>query len=155
MKLNSKVILAIALCLCVPSLSRAAEKKITKSELPAAVQKAADEQSKGATVKGYSKEIEDGQLEYEVEMTVNGHSKNVSISPDGRVLEIEEQVELNTLPTAVQDGLKAKAGKGKITKVESLTKRGSIVAYEAQVMTNGKHTEVQVGPAGKPLSHEE
>jgi hypothetical protein len=29
------------------------------------------------------------------------------------------------------------------------------VAYEAQVMTGGKKSEVQVGPDGKPLNHEE
>jgi hypothetical protein len=51
--------------------------------------------------------------------------------------------------------LQAKAGKGKITKVESLTKKDKLVAYEAQVVTNGKKSEVQVGPDGKPLDHEE
>ena len=30
-----------------------------------------------------------------------------------------------------------------------------LVAYEAQVTTNGKRSEVQVGPDGKPLDHEE
>ena len=49
----------------------------------------------------------------------------------------------------------AKAGKGKILKVESLTKKDKLVAYEAQVDTDGKKSEVQVGPDGKPLDHEE
>jgi hypothetical protein len=51
--------------------------------------------------------------------------------------------------------LDAKAGKGKITKIESITKHNKLVAYEAQVMTNGKHSEIQVGPDGAPLDHEE
>jgi hypothetical protein len=55
----------------------------------------------------------------------------------------------------VKAGLQAKAGKGKIVKVESLTKKGKLVAYEAQVETNGKKSEVQVGPDGKSLDHEE
>jgi uncharacterized membrane protein YkoI len=154
MKLDSKVLVCL-LGLSLMPISQAAEKKIAKSELPAAVQKTADEQSKGATVKGYNKETENGQLEYEVAMTVNGHSKDVSIAPDGRVLEVEEQVELSNLAATVQAGLKSKAGKGTITKVESLTKQGSVVAYEAQVNTNGKRSEIQVGPTGKPLNHEE
>jgi hypothetical protein len=29
------------------------------------------------------------------------------------------------------------------------------VAYEAQVLTDGKKSEVQVGPDGKPLAHKE
>ena len=40
-------------------------------------------------------------------------------------------------------------------KVESLTKRGKLVAYEGQVITKGKRSEVQVGPDGKPLDHQE
>ncbi len=52
-------------------------------------------------------------------------------------------------------GLQAKAGKGKITKVESVTKHDKLVAYEAQITTNGKHSEAQVGPGGAPLDHEE
>ena len=48
-----------------------------------------------------------------------------------------------------------KAGSGKITKVESIRKHGAIVAYEAKVLTNGKRSEVQVAPDGKPLDHEE
>jgi len=29
------------------------------------------------------------------------------------------------------------------------------VAYDAKVQTDGKKTEIQVGPDGKPLAHEE
>ncbi len=134
---------------------RAEEKRIGKSDLPPAVQKAADEQSKGATVKAYNKEIENGKVEYEVELIVNGHSRDVSMDPQGNILEVEEEVAPDLLPAAVRDGLQQKAGKGTIAKVESLTKHGTLVAYEAQVHTGAKHSEVQVGPDGKPLDHKE
>ena len=39
--------------------------------------------------------------------------------------------------------------------IESITKRSRLVAYEAKVLTGTKKTEVQVGPDGKPLDHEE
>jgi uncharacterized membrane protein YkoI len=133
----------------------AQEKKLKKSELPASVQKTADEQSQGATVKGYASEKEGGKLVYEVEMTVHGHSKDVLIAADGSVIEVEEEVALNALPDAVQEALKRKAGAGKITKVESLTKHNALVAYEAQVLTGAKRSEVQVGPDGKDLAHPE
>jgi hypothetical protein len=134
-------------------LSHAAEKKISRSALPPPVAKTAEEQSKGANVRGYSQDTQKGQLEYEVEMTVNGHSRDVSIAADGRVLEVEEQVDMGTLPASVQLGLKQKAGKGSITKIESITRHGAIIAYEAQVMMQGKHKEIQVGPDGKALHH--
>ena len=133
----------------------AQDKKLKKSDLPAAVQKSADEVSKGATVKGYSSEKEDGKLEYEVQLTVNGHSKDVTIAPDGTVLEIEEEVAMDALPAAVRDGLKKEVGKGTVKKVESLTKKGKLVAYEAVVMTGTKKSEVQVGSDGKKLGKKE
>ena len=37
----------------------------------------------------------------------------------------------------------------------SMTLRGVLVAYEAQVVTGTKKSEVQVGPDGKPLRHKE
>jgi uncharacterized membrane protein YkoI len=132
-----------------------AEKRISKADLPAPVHKTADAQASGATVLGYSKETENGKQEYEVEMTVNGHSKDVTIAADGTLLEIEEQVSLDALSPEVRSGLNAKAAKGKITKVESLIKRGKIVAYEAKVLTAGKRSEIQVDPDGKSLDHEE
>jgi hypothetical protein len=145
----------IAPFIFLPGSAPAQEKQIKKSDLPPAVQKTAEEQSKGATVTGYKKESEAGKPAFEVEMTVNGHSKDVTIAANGDLLEIEEQVSLDTLPAAVREGLQKKAAQGKITKVESITKHGAIVAYEAKVLTNGKKSEVQVGPDGKPLAHEE
>lgn len=133
----------------------AQERKLKQSDLPAAVQKAVTEQIKGATIRGYSSETENGQLQYEVATTVKGHSRDITIAPDGTVIEVEEQVELGALPTAVRDSLVKKAGAGKMTKVESLTKGGTLVAYEAQVRTGTKRSEIQVGPNGETLAHEQ
>lgn len=147
--------LVIVVAVTVSSLALAQEKKMRKSDLPAAVQKTAAEQSEGATVRGYATEMDGGKRLYEVELMKDGHSKDVSMSADGQVMEVEEQVDLTTLPDAVKTGLQEKAGKGMIKKVESLTKSGTLVAYEAQVTTGTKHSEVQVGPDGKTLAHPE
>jgi hypothetical protein len=154
MKTNLFVAVAASGLLLVGTAS-AQEKKIKRSDLPPAVEKTVAAQSEGATIKGFSTEKEKGETFYEAEMTVNGHSKDVLIAVDGTVVEVEEQVVLDSLSADVKAGLQAKAGKGKILKVESLTKKGKLVAYEAQVETNGKKSEVQVGPDGKPLDHEE
>ena len=151
---QKSTLVAFAL-ICLSAFGTAAEKKIAKSSLPPAVVKTVQEQSQGATVRGYTQDSDHGKTEYEVEMTVDGHSKDVSIAADGSVLEVEEQVQMAGLPATVQAGLSQKAGSGKITKIESITKHGAIVAYEAQVMTQGKHKEIQVGPNGQALDHEE
>jgi hypothetical protein len=131
------------------------EKKIKRSDLPAAVEKTVAAQSAGATIKGFSLEKENGQIFYEVEMTVNGHTKDVLIDGNGAVVEVEEEVAVDALSPEVKAGLLAKAGKGKLTAVVTIRKHDKLVAYEAKVNTNGKKSEVQVGPDGKPLDHEE
>jgi hypothetical protein len=146
----------IATTLCAVSLpAQEHEKKITRSDLPPAVEKTVAAQTQGATIRGFNEEKENGKTYYEAELTVNGHSKDILIDPTGAVAEIEEQVDLASLPAAVQSGLQAKAGSGKLGKVESITKHDKVVAYEAKVVTNGKRSEIQVGPDGKPLDHEE
>jgi hypothetical protein len=145
--------LAISLILAGSTLAQ--EQKIKRSELPAAVEKTVVEQSQGATIRGFNEEKEGGQTTYEVEMVVNGHSKDVQMDANGVVVEVEEQISMDALSAEIKVGLQAKAGKGRITKVESITKKEKLVAYEAQVMTDGKKSEVQVGPEGKPLDHEE
>ena len=131
------------------------EKKIQRSDLPPAVEKTVAAQSRGATIKGFSQEEENGQTYFEAEMMFGGRSKDVLIDKSGAVVEVEEQVALDSLPSAVKTGLQEKAGKGKIVKVESLTKHDKLVAYEAKVQSDGKKSEIQVGPDGKPLDHEE
>jgi hypothetical protein len=133
----------------------AAEKKIKRSDLPPAVEKTVAAQSLGATIQGFSEERENGQTFYEAEMAVKGHSRDVLMDGGGLIVEVEEQVVMASLPTDLQDALRAKAGKGKIVTVESITKHDKLVAYEAAVLTEGKRSEVQVDPQGNHLSHEE
>lgn len=133
----------------------AVEKKVQRSALPSAVEKTVQEQSQGATIKGISSETEDGVFQYEVEMIADGHGKDVAVAKDGTLLEIEEEVAMNSLPANVQTALTAKAAGAKITKVESLTKKGKLVAYEAATLKGSKKGEIQVGPSGEKLTHEE
>jgi len=55
----------------------------------------------------------------------NGHGKDVLMDINGAVVEVEEQIPTESLSPAVRDGLQAKAGRGKIVKVETLTKKGT------------------------------
>jgi uncharacterized membrane protein YkoI len=132
-------------------LAFAAETQIMRSDLPPAVEKTVQQQSVGATIKGFSKEVEGGQVVYEIKMTVNGHGKDVDIATDGTVLEIEEEVELSSIPASAQSALSVLAKGAKIVKVESVTKRGKIVSYEAKVLHGSKKSEIAVGPNGEAV----
>ena len=156
MNLRSKIIFAsLLVTIVMVSAAQAQERKIKRSQLPAAVEKTVKEQSQGATIKGFSTEIEKGKRVYEVEMTVNGHGKDMMVDAKGNVIEIEEEVTMDSLSQAVKDGLTKAAGTGTISKVESLTKNGTLVAYEAVVKRGAKRSEIQVGPNGEKLAHPE
>jgi hypothetical protein len=59
-------------------------------DLPATVQATIREQRKGAVLRGLAQETENGQIFYEAELRVNGHSKDVLMDPTGEVVAIEE-----------------------------------------------------------------
>ena len=137
------------------SVGHAQSKKLERSELPPAVEKTVAAESKGATIKGFSTEVEGGKRLYEAALTVDGHARGLEIDEQGHLLETEDEVSLASVPPAVKAGLTKAAGKGTIEKVETLTKKGKLVAYEADVKTGTKRSEVQVGPDGKKLAHPE
>ena len=155
MNLFIKIFTAVLVVGLTISIIKAQEKKITREQLPAAVKQTVDRESQGATVKGFATEVEHGQKLYEASLTVNGHSKDILIDKTGNIVEVEEQVSLDSLPPAVQEALKKAAGSGTIEVVESLTKNGKLVAYEAQVRHGRKRSETQVGPNGEKLKRPE
>src|SRR6195256_4315765 len=97
MNLRSKIIFASLVIALATSAAQAQEKKIKRSQLPAAVEKTVAEQSQGATIKGFSTEIEKGKRVYEVAMTVDGHGKDILIDAKGNVIEVEEVVAMDSL----------------------------------------------------------
>ena len=100
------------------SAAQAQEKKIKRAQLPAAVETTVTKESEGVTIKGFSSEIEHGQKFYEVSLSVNGHNKDILIDKNGNVVEVEEEVSLDSLPAPVQDALKKAAGAGTIENIE-------------------------------------
>jgi hypothetical protein len=156
MKLSiGRLVWFCAIVVLVAGLAEAAEKKVKRSDLPAEVRKTVDVESQGTEIQGFSQEIEHGKTYYEAEMISSGFHRDVLIDSEGQVVEIEQEISIDALPSAVRSAIQAKAGKGTVKKVESLTKRGKLVAYEAQVVTNGKKSEIQVGPGGESLAREE
>lgn len=142
----------VAGCVClVAGVSWSKEVRAKMSDLPPAVQNTVKKQSKGATIRGFSKETENGKTTYEVELTVNGHGKDISMDSGGKVVEVEEQVEMSAVPEAARSAIEKGAAGGEVVKVEAVSSgSGAPEAYEAQVRKNGKHSEVRVAPDGSP-----
>jgi uncharacterized membrane protein YkoI len=126
------------------------ETKIKMKDLPPAVKQAVLEQSKGAALKGLAREVEDGKTFYEAELKVNGRGKDVSFDEAGKVVSIEEEVALDSIPAAARDAMSKQAGTRKIKLVEKVTK-GNTIYYEAHVKTSGEDAEIKVDSAGSPV----
>jgi hypothetical protein len=151
----NKTILTGTILMLASPLAFGQERRIDRSALPEPVLKTVQEQSQGATVQGFTTEVEHGKRVYEAEMMLNGRSRDIEIASDGALIEVEEEVDFNSLPASVQSALKTRAAGARIAKVESLTKHNKLVAYEASTLKGSHHGEVQVGPDGAKLAHGE
>jgi len=155
MNLVARFFVAVLAIGLMYSIAVAQEKKIKREQLPLAVEKTVAQESQSATIKGFATEVEHRQRFYEVSLIVDGHGKDILMDKNGNIVEVEEEVSLNSLPSAVQEALRKAAGSGTIETVESLTKKGTLVAYEGHVKTGKRRSEIQVGPNGEKLRRPE
>lgn len=81
-----------------------AETEIPFPDLPVPVQSAAKKQLHAARIIGASSEKEEGRAIYEVETTVGGKSRDLSFDRAGKLLEVEEQVDLENHSSRSQGG---------------------------------------------------
>jgi uncharacterized membrane protein YkoI len=141
--------LLAALCLLLPGTASAQEHRIKMKDLPPVVQKAVQEQTKDAKILGISKEVEQGKTQYEIETSVNGRTRDMLIDPTGAILEIEEEITLDSLAAEVRAEVEKNIGKSKLLRLESVTKGGTLTGYEASVSRAGKKSEIGMGTDGK------
>jgi uncharacterized membrane protein YkoI len=145
-----KFLMSLTLSSVLSTAAIAAEKKVKVEDLPPAVQTAVKEQTQNATLVGVTTEKENGKVLYEVETTANGKSRDLLLDQSGKLIEVEEEVALDSLPAPASEAIRKKVGAGKIKKVELLTK-GSEKSYEAAFVTkSGKNGEVGVNADGSP-----
>jgi uncharacterized membrane protein YkoI len=129
------------------ALAQGSEKKVKMQDLPAAVQQAVKDYSKDAKIRGLATEMDKGKMVYEAELTVAGHSKDVTFDADGHVVSVEEATTLANIPAPAREAIQRAAGKGKVVEVETVTEGGKTF-YEAQLKTAGKKSEVKVDASG-------
>jgi uncharacterized membrane protein YkoI len=130
-----------------PAAKAPAGLKLT--DLPAAVRAAVETETRGATLKGISKEKENGKVVYEVETTVDGRSRDLMIDATGKVYDVEEQLDIANAPAAVRSAIETR---GQLLSLEKATTNGK-VHYEGQVRTKaGKKVAFDLAADGKPIA---
>jgi len=134
--------------LAVSGVVQVHAQKVQLKDLPPAVRATVESETKNATLKGLSKENENGKVVYELESLVNGRTRDLMIDSAGKVYVVEEQLDPDKAPAPVKAALEAK---GKIVRLESVLENGK-AHYEGQVQTKaGKMMSLELDAAGSPL----
>ncbi len=142
--------LAGALVLTAPA--GADEESIPVDKLPAAVLKATKAKFPKAKIEEASKEVEDGVTTYEVALKDGERDLEVTLKPDGTILEIEKEIAADSLPEAVKKAVAAKYPKAKIEEAEEITQgEDGPVLYEVDLGS----VELTLDATGKIVKTEE
>src|SRR5215471_305930 len=124
-------------------------KGLQLKDLPAAVQKTVQETLKGGEIKNISKEVEKGVTQYEVESMLNGKHRDFNVDAKGKLLVVEDEVDINSIPAAAKAAIEKRVAGGKLGMVEALTHGDGVTLYEAAFTTKaGKKGSVLVKADG-------
>jgi hypothetical protein len=124
-------------------------KGLQLKDLPAAVQKTVQDNLQGGEIKNIGKEKEDGVEQYEVESVLNGKSRDFNVDAKGNLLLVEVAITIDAIPAAAKASILEKVADGKLAVVETFTKTGQPVMYEASYTDKkGKKHEVLVKADG-------
>jgi uncharacterized membrane protein YkoI len=132
-----------------------AAEKIPLDKVPKAVMDAIKARFPNAKINSVEKEVEDGKVVYDIELTHDGRKYEMDIHEDGTVIEIEKEVAPKDLPEAVTKALKAKFPKATIKEVMEVNKvkdkKETPDHYEVILQTGGRTMEVTVSLDGKTI----
>ena len=124
-------------------------KGLQLKDLPAAVQKTVQANLNGGDIKNIATEKEDGVEQYEVETVLNGKARDFDVDSKGALLVVEEQTAIDVIPAAAKAGILKKVGDGKLGTIETFSKPGQPMMYEASYSDKkGKKHEALVKADG-------
>lgn len=109
-------------------------------------------------------EIEkEGLRVYEVELEENEDEFDVTVAPDGTIVEIETEISLDDVPAAVKAAILAAADGAKVEEVSKEVTYAVVTlvklkepqtSYEAELVKDGKEVEIEVAADGTVLAME-
>jgi uncharacterized membrane protein YkoI len=125
------------------------DKDVTISELPPAVRQSVERETRGATIRELSKETENGRVYYEAETSVNGKQREILFDESGKVVKVEQQVALDSIPAGARSAIEQQAAGGQVLGVKAVTRDGK-TTYKARVQKAGEKFHLKVTPEGTP-----
>ena len=121
---------ALLTVVAISGLATAA-KSLQVKDLPAAVQKTVQDTLKGGEIKNITKEVEKGVTQFEVESMLNGKHRDFNVDAKGKLIVVEEEVDIAGIPAAAKAAIEKKVAGGKLGMVETVTKSDGVTLYEA------------------------
>jgi len=132
-----------------------AEEKVDLEKVPKVVLESVKKKFPDAKLVGASTEKDGDKLVYEIEIKVKDKTIDVTLTPDGKIVLVEKEIDPKDVPKAVAEALEKKYPKATIKLVEEVSKDDKIEKYEYQIVTaDKKMLEVSFDPAGKFLAEE-
>lgn len=125
-----RTFIAFLTAVVISGLAGAAAKSLQVTDLPAAVQKTVKDTLKGGEIKNISKEVEKGVTQYEVETILNGKHRDFNVDAKGKLVVVEEEVDIASIPAAAKAAIEKKAAGGKLGMVETVNKGDGVTLYE-------------------------
>jgi uncharacterized membrane protein YkoI len=130
------------------------EEKVPLDKVPKAVLKAVKAKFNGAELVSAQMERGDGKVLYEINLKDKGHTVDVSVTPDGKIVSIERTIAAKDLPRPVAQAINSKYPKAEYKRIEEITEGGK-TSYEVLLVTaDNKTIEVVLDRDGKIVKEE-
>lgn len=124
------------------------ELEMVGSDLPEPAQKTIQQHIGNGRIVRATKNSEDGDVYYAVELNTGGKLRTLNIAEDGELYSAEENLTLAQTPAPVQQALASKVGEARIESVVRTTE-DKVVYYEIEINRAGKQESLQFAPDGK------
>jgi hypothetical protein len=150
--------LPVALSLLVASVvfanaSVAQEHSLRKKDVPKAILDAFRRSYPKATIKGYSRESDQGNVSYEIESVEATTHRDISYTGDGSVIAVEESLPYVDLPEPIRSTITKEYPSAKVLTCERVIKR-STTQFELLVRSGNQKHELVFNADGSLVKKE-
>ncbi len=156
MKMQFWVITILLAFLLIFGQANASEKDDGKPQVPKVVIEALEKAYPEAKDVEFEKEMLDGKVVYEAEFKLNNSEYEVLFDADGKMLQIEETLDVKALPEPLIQAISKAYPNATIEDAEKVTKPdGTFSVYEVEIKNEGKKIELELDASGKILKSEQ
>jgi uncharacterized membrane protein YkoI len=131
------------------------EEKVPVDKLPKAVTDAIKDKYPGAELVSATKDTDDGVVTYDVTIKHKKQERDVTLTPEGKIVQVEREIEVKDVPKVVHDAVKKKYPGATVKGASEISKDDKVAEYELEIVTKDKKTlDVTFDKDGKFIEEE-